>query len=101
MKPTGASAARLMVTAFAIWFAHFVACWVVVEIWPGEWRANYFAWGFTLIALLTTAVHLVRLRRPAEPAEVPDFGRRFARGAIAIATVAVLFTALPSVVFLP
>ena len=91
-------------TAFVIWFAHFMLCWTAVEIWPNEPRANHLAWVFTALALLTMAVHFVRIeraiRRTTERDELADFNRRFARGAIAIATVAVLFTALPSFMLL-
>jgi hypothetical protein len=101
MKAAGRPGWRPIVTAFVIWFAHFFLCWVAVEIWPHEWRANQLAWGFTAIALLVMGVHFVRLDRRAEGGELGDFTRRFAHGAIAIATVAVLFSALPSVVLLP
>lgn len=94
---------RMIITAFTIWFVHFVACWAAVEIWPEGPMANRLAWAFTALALLAMGVHFVRLGRggpgAALHAEVTGFSRRFARGAIAIATVAVLFTALPSIVF--
>jgi hypothetical protein len=101
MKAVGSSARRPMLTAFIIWFAHFMICWVAVEIWPAGWRANQLAWGFTALALLAMGVHFVQLDRRAECGELAHFSHRLARGAIAIATVAVVFTALPSVVFLP
>jgi hypothetical protein len=101
MKAAGTSARRPILTAFIIWFAHFMVCWVAVEIWPAGWRANQLAWGFTAIALLAMGVHFVQVHRPAERGELARFNHRLARGAIAIATVAVLFTALPSLVFLP
>jgi uncharacterized membrane protein YidH (DUF202 family) len=82
--------------AFVIWFAHFMLCWVAVEVWPAESRANRLAWVFTAMALLAMGLHFVRVERRAERGELADFSRRFTRGAIAIATVAVLFTALPS-----
>lgn len=92
---------RLMLTAFVIWFVHFMLCWAVVEIWPGEGRANHLAWGFTVLALLAMGVHFLRVGRMARQGEVAGFSHRFAQGAIAISTVAVLFTALPTLVFLP
>ena len=92
---------RPAMTAFVIWFAHFMLCWVAVEAWPQEARANWLAWVATGVALLAMGVHALRLHRSTAQGEVAAFNRRFARGAIAIATVAVIFTALPSVVFLP
>jgi uncharacterized membrane protein YidH (DUF202 family) len=100
MKTYRKSIRRPVMTAFVIWFAHFMLCWVAVELWPSESRANELAWSFTALALLAMGVHLVRVERRVERGELADFSRRLARGAIAIATVAVLFTALPSVVFL-
>ncbi len=91
-------------TAFVIWFAHFMLCWAAVEIWPQGVRANWLAWAATGVALLAMGAHALRLQRSAESdesGELAAFNRRFAHGAIVIATVAVLFTALPSVVFLP
>jgi uncharacterized membrane protein YidH (DUF202 family) len=87
-------------TAFVIWFAHFMLCWGAVEIWPSESRAHQLAWVFTAMALLAMGVHFVRTEREGGRGELAGFSRRFARGAIAIATVAVLFTALPSLVLL-
>jgi hypothetical protein len=101
MSGAGARAARGLLTAFAIWFVHFVLCWAVVETWPGQWRANVLAWVFTTAALGATGVHYLHWRRADAQGEVGAFTRRFARGGIAIATVAIVFTALPSVVFLP
>jgi hypothetical protein len=96
---------RPAMTAFLIWFAHFVLCWAAVEIWPTEARANHLAWVFTALALLAMAVHGVRIERTLGRTtgrdELAAFNRRFAHGAIAIATVAVLFTALPSLMLLP
>jgi hypothetical protein len=101
MKAFGTPIKRPAMTAFVIWFAHFMLCWVAVEIWPSESRAHQLAWVFTAMALLAMGVHFVRTERWAGCGELAGFSRRFARGAIAIATVAVLFTALPSVVLLP
>lgn len=92
---------RPIVTAFSIWFAHFMLCWAAVEIWPHGWRANLLAWGFTVVALAAMAAHFVQLRRADVQAEAARFNRRFAYGATAIATLAVLFTALPSMVLVP
>jgi succinate dehydrogenase hydrophobic anchor subunit len=108
MKPIERSAGRPAMTAFVIWFAHFLLCWVAVEIWPFEVRANQLAWGFTALALLAMGLHVVRMERGvrrsadrgAMGADLAGFNHRFARRATAIATVAVLFTAFPSVVFL-
>lgn len=97
----GFSVARWLLTAFTIWFLHFVLCWAVVEVWPGQWRANLLAWGFTAVALLATGVHYRRWHRADGQNEVAGFSRRFARGAIVIATVAIVFTAIPSIAFLP
>lgn len=101
MNAAARSGRQPVLTAFIVWFAHFMLCWVAVEIWPGEWRANTLAWVFTAIALLVIGVNFVRLQRRAERRELADASHRFARGAIAIATVAVVFTALPSLVLLP
>jgi succinate dehydrogenase hydrophobic anchor subunit len=91
---------RPAMTAFVIWFAHFMLCWVAVEIWPSGSRANQLAWVFTAIALLAIGVHFARLLRQSVRSPLDQFSHRFARGAIAIATVAVLFTAIPSLVWL-
>lgn len=101
MNAATRSGRRPLLAAFLIWFAHFVLCWAAVEIWPHEWRANQLAWAFTAVALLVMWAYFLRLDRRAERGEIADPARRLARGAMAIATVAVLFTALPSVVFLP
>ncbi len=98
--PASRPVRRLMLTAFLIWFGHFMLCWAAVEIWPGQDRANHLAWAFTALALLAMGRHVRQVARLAQQGEVLGFGHRFAQGAIAIATVAVLFTALPSVVFM-
>lgn len=90
---------RPPITAFVIWFVHFLLCWAAVEVWPAQARANHLAWVFTAIALMAMAVHHVRLQRRSARGELTDFNRRFGRGAVAIATLAVAFTALPSIVF--
>jgi hypothetical protein len=101
MKPSDGSGLRPALIAFSIWFAHFMLCWAAVEIWPQAWPANALAWGFTAIALLALGVEWLRLNRRTGRGELPDPARRLARGAIAIATVAVSLTAFPSVVLLP
>jgi hypothetical protein len=90
-----------IVTAFAIWFVHFMLCWAAGEIWPHQWTANALAWGVTVIALLAMGVHFVRVKARHAEGPLPVWNYRFAQGAIAIATAAVLFSALPSIVFLP
>lgn len=90
-----------LLTAFVIWFAHFMACWAVVEIWPGQWRANVLAWIFTVLALVAMGMHSRRLAASRPEDELTTLTRNFARGAIAIATVAVIFNLLPSLVHLP
>jgi hypothetical protein len=102
MKTGAATAGWLPVTgAFIVWFAHFMACWVAVEIWPRQWIANALAWGATAVALLALGACWVCLG-PGRPAgETASWTRRLGRGATAIASVAVVFSALPSLVFLP
>lgn len=90
-----------MVAAFAIWFAHFMVVWAASEIWPHQWTANAVAWVATAIALLGVAVHGVRVKSRHAAGDLSDWNRHFALGAVAIATVAVVFSALPSLVFLP
>jgi hypothetical protein len=97
----GQSSGQPIVTAFAIWFVHFMMVWAAGEIWPHQWTANALAWAFTAIALLAVGVHYVRLKAQHADGDLPGWSYRFARGAVAIATAAVVFTALPSVVFLP
>ena len=92
---------RPIVTAFVIWFVHVMVSWGASEIWPLQWTANAVAWGATAIALLAVGVHYVRLTAQHADGGLPDWSYHFARGAIAIATVAVMFSALPSFVFLP
>lgn len=101
MKALKQSSGQPIVTAFAIWFVHFMMVWAVGEIWPHQWTANALAWAFTAIALLAVGVHHVRLKARHADGDLPGWNYRFARGAVAIATAAVVFTALPSVVFLP
>lgn len=88
-----------VLTAFVIWFVHFLACWVAVEIWPAEPLANRLAWGFTALALAAMAVFHAGVRAAAAAGDLEGWNRRFADGAAAIATVSILFSAVPSVVF--
>ena len=92
---------RPIVTAFVIWFVHFMVSWGASEIWPLQWTANAVTWGATAIALLAVGVHYLRLTAQYADGGLPDWSYHFARRAIAIATVAVMFSALPSFVFLP
>lgn len=100
-RPALAPVRSLMLTAFSIWFVHFLLCWAAVEIWPGEPLANRLAWGFTVLALAAMGWHFSRVQRLSGQGGLVGFGRRFAQGAVAIATVALLFTAVPALVFLP
>lgn len=88
-------------TAFTIWFVHFMLCWTAGEIWPHQWLANALAWAFTAIALLGLGVHFMRAKAQRAECGLAGWSYRYAPRAIAIATAAVLFTALPSMVFLP
>ncbi|WP_382322510.1 hypothetical protein ACFJI0_23310 [Hydrogenophaga sp. UC242_53] len=75
--------------------------WAASEIWPHQWTANAVAWGATAIALLAVGVHDVRLKARHTDGRLPGWSYRIARGSTAIATAAVVFSALPSLVFLP
>ncbi len=101
MKTLKPSSGRPIVTAFVIWFVHFMVIWAAGEIWPHQWTANALAWGITAIALLAVSVHYVRLKARHADGGLSGWNYRFARGATAIATAAVVFSALPSAVFLP
>lgn len=101
MKGLKQSSERPIVTALVIWFVHFMVIWAAGEIWPRQWTANALAWGVTAIALLALGVHYVRLKAQHADGGLPGWSYRFARGAIAIATAAVVFSAIPSLVFLP
>lgn len=101
MKPTKPLRWWPMLTAFVIWFVHFMVIWAASEIWPHQWMANAVAWGATVIALIAVAVHGVRLKARHAAGGLSDWNYQFALGAVAIATVAVLFSALPSLFFLP
>ena len=97
----GKSSGRPIVTAFVIWFVHFMMLWAAGEVWPQQWAANALAWAVTAIALLVMGVHHDRLKALYADGDLPGWSHRFARGAAAISTVAVVFTVLPSVVFSP
>ena len=101
MKAANPTSGRPIVTAFVIWFAHFMVIWAAGEIWPHQWAANALAWGVTALALLAVGVHHVRLKAQHAEGALSGWSFRFARGASAIATTAVVFSALPSLVFLP
>jgi len=90
-----------IVTAFVIWFVHFMVSWAASEIWPLQWTANVVAWGATAIALLAVGLHYARLTAQHADGILPGWSYHFARSATAIATVAVMFSTLPSLVFLP
>jgi hypothetical protein len=91
-----------LVWAFMVWFLHFLLCWAAVELWPGQWQANAVAWAATVGALLALGWHWRRLQRSTAPAgSMLDWVHHLGRGATAIAGLAVLFSALPSLVFLP
>lgn len=95
------SGGRPIVTAFVIWFAHFMVIWVAGEIWPHQWTANALAWGATAIALLAVALHYVRLKAHHADGGLGGWSYRFARGAMALATAAVVFSAVPSFLLFP
>lgn len=101
VKPLQPSSGRPIVTAFAIWFAHFLVIWAASEIWPHLWTANAVAWVATALALLAVGVHDVRLKNRHADGHLSGWHYRLARGAAALAVVAVVFSALPSLVFLP
>jgi hypothetical protein len=90
-----------MLAAFIVWFAHFMLCWAAVEIWPGQWQANVLAWVVTPLALLALGVQAVRLHASAPTGEITRWNRRIGQGANAISSVAVVFSAVPSLLILP
>jgi hypothetical protein len=101
LKPPAPSPWIPVVTAFTVWFAHFMTCWVAGEIWPHHWRANVWAWAATVIALLALAAHGLSVRSKRASGALSGWSYRFAQGAIALGTTGVLFSAIPSAVFLP
>ena len=90
-----------VVTAFTVWFVHFMLCWTAGEIWPRQWAANVLAWGFTAVALLVMGLLVRRVKARRADGALSGWNDRYAQGAIGLATAAVLFGALPSLVFLP
>jgi hypothetical protein len=101
MTAAALSGWRPMLTAFVIWFAHFMLCWAAVEIWPRQWPANMLAWTLTPLALVALGLQWVRLRAGRPGGELTGWIRRFGQAATALASVAVVFSAVPSIVFLP
>lgn len=101
MKSFASASWRPILTAFVIWFAHFMSCWAAAEIWPRQAMANRLAWLFTALALVAMGVHVMRVRAAAPVGELAGWTRRFAFGAAAIATAAIVFNAVPSVLFHP
>ncbi len=99
MKAAALMPGRTLATAFVIWFVHFMLCWAASEFWAADAPATWLAWAFTAAALLAIGVHAAWLRRLGRHREVDQPTLRIARGANAIATVAVLFTALPTIVW--
>lgn len=93
------SSARPIVTAFAIWFTHFMVVWAASEIWPHQRTANVLAWAATVIALLCIGVYHRRSRARYADGSLSGWNYRFAQGSAAIAAAAVVFSAMPSVVF--
>lgn len=99
MTPSTRARWRPLVAAFVVWFLHFMLCWVAVELWPGHRLANASAWGLTAVALLCLGVHAWHLQRRAAQGELSAWTRRLGQGATALAGLAVVFTAVPSMVF--
>jgi len=88
-----------LLTAFTIWFAHFMTCWAASElIWPHHRLANAAAWAATALALLALGVLAMHQHRQRTAGVLAQWHYRFALGAAALATVAVAFSALPAVV---
>ena len=73
--------------AFSIWAAHFTLLWSASIVFPGQPAARWIALVLTVLAF--AGLWLVRRRR-----NVPSFRTVEGLG-IAIATVAVAFTAMP------
>ena len=92
---------RPVITAFVIWFLHFMLVWAAAEIWPQQWAANVLAWAVTVLALLAVGVHGARLKAQHANGQLADWSYRFSQGAVAIASAAVVFSAVPSLIFLP
>ncbi|KQP23308.1 hypothetical protein ASF43_05425 [Pseudorhodoferax sp. Leaf267] len=90
-----------MLNALSIWFFHFLACWAVSEFSPHRWWNHVSAWGFTVVALAAVGVVHWRLEHADATGELARWKLRFARGATALALIAILFTAWPSVALRP
>jgi hypothetical protein len=102
VKAAGLSRWRPILTALTIWFTHFMVCWAASElVWPNQRPANVVAAAATVIAFAALAVHFRGLRALSAGGDLARWEYRFAQGAIALAAVAVLFSALPAVVLLP
>jgi hypothetical protein len=91
-----------LVAAFVIWFVHFMVCWAAAELlWPRQWLANGLAWVATLLALGALGWLWRRISLGPPSGGLVGWARRVGQGATVIAVVAVLFSAVPSLVFLP
>jgi NO-binding membrane sensor protein with MHYT domain len=90
-----------VLSSLSIWFVHFIGCWAVSEFSPHRWWNHVMAWVFTIVALAAVGGLHWRLERTEASGDLARWKRRFARGATAIAVVAMLFTAWPSLVLLP
>lgn len=90
-----------VLTSLSIWFVHFIACWAVSEFSTHRWWNHVMAWVFTIVALAAVGALHWRLERTDAIGDLACWKRRFARGATALAVVAVIFTAWPSVALLP
>lgn len=90
-----------LLTALTIWFAHFMTCWAASElVWPHQRMANVFAWAATAIALLALGMHALRLRGLLAAGELTVWHYGCSQGAAALATVAVVFSALPAILLM-
>lgn len=95
---------RPLLWASGTWFAHFLLCWVAAEVWPRRWPANAAAWVLTPVALAALGLQALQAVRAAgAPAgdDLRRWNRLVVQGALVIAAIAVVFTALPSLVFRP
>lgn len=101
MRPQAPSVWPPIVTAFTIWFIHFMVCWTAGEIWPDGWLANVLAWVATALALPALAVHAVRVAARRRAHGPTDWYFRFAQGAVGLAVLATVFSAVPSIVYVP
>lgn len=90
-----------IVGAFAIWFVHFMVSWAASEIWAHERTANGVAWAATALALLAMAAHALYIRARRAAGALAEWHCHLALGAVALATVAMLFSALPSLLLWP